>query len=514
MATPRTTLAPPPSPRPGPADAAAVQASLERILASSHFAHAPRLSRFLRYVVEETQAGRAQRIKEFTIAADVFDRGTDYDPASDAVVRVEASRLRQKLQAFYEGEGRFESLVIELPKGGYCPVMTPRPATPTEPETAGATPSSPAVAAAPASRHARRTWVVLAMLAGGLLFGVVAMVALSDRPVAVATAGGGTAADPTARSPANDPLLRGRYLRRQMTPASLEESVRWFERAAELDPTSAESWAALGEARATLLFHGLAPTGPGLRQAKDAIVKALALAPGLGEARGVLARLHLVYDRDWPAAEREFRDAIAGEPGNARLRQWFAFALVSRGRFDEALAESRRAQELSPDAYVGTTDLAVLLLFARRYDEALAQARQVHALNPSLGVAHVVEGMILAAMGRMDEALAAYARAADADQKFTGVLGRMGYAYARSGRTALAREQLDALDRLYAPQPAPGTERALVLVGLADHDGAFAALDEALARHEGEMLFFDVNPLLDPLRGDPRFAELRRKAGL
>jgi hypothetical protein len=90
----------------------------------------------------------------------------------------------------------------------------------------------------------------------------------------------------------------------------------------------------------------------------------------------------------------------------------------------------------------------------------------------------------------------------------------MGHAYARSGRTAPARAQLDALDRLYAPHPAPGSERALVLIGLGDHDAAFAALDEALARHEGEMLFLDVNPLLDPLRGDPRFDALRRRAGL
>ena len=200
--------------------------------------------------------------------------------------------------------------------------------------------------------------------------------------------------------------------------------------------------------------------------------------------------------------------------GNSRLRQWFAFALASRGRFDEALAESRHALQLDPGAYVGTTDFAVLLLFARRHDEALAQARQAHDVNPDLSVGHVVAGMCLSAMGRHQEAVAEYLEARDDAPKFSGVLGRLGYAYGRLGRVADARAQLDALDRLYAPEPAPGTERALVHVGLGDRDAALAALEEAFVRREGEMVFFDVNPLLDDLRGEPRFAELRRKAGL
>lgn len=512
MATRRPSVTPSPPSPPGVGDPAAVLASLGRILASPHFSHAPRLSRFLRFVVEESLAGRGERIKEFTIAADVFDRGPDYDPSADAVVRVEASRLRQKLQAYYLAEGRDEPIVVDLPKGGYCPMVRLRHAAPSAGDLSG--PAVPMGAKTGARHHGPSAWVVLATLAGGILVGAVVTIGLGDRPALVGAAVPGTVPGARANPPATDPFLRGRYLRQQMTPASLGEAVVLFEQAVALDPTSAEGWAALGEARATLLFHGLVPVEAELPRAKDASVRALALSPGLGEARGVLARLRLVYDWDWPAADREFREAIAQAPGNARLHQWLAFALASRGRFDEAIGESRQARQLAPDAYVGTTDLAVLLFFARRYDEAIQEARAVRQVNPTLLLAHAVEGLCLSAQGLQEPAIAQYQRALDLDPKFSGIHGKLGYAYARLGREAEARAQLASLDRLYAPQPAPATERALVLVGLGDHDAALAALEEAFARREGEMTFFDVHPMFDPLRGDPRFAELRRKAGL
>lgn len=495
----------PSAPLAGPTDADAVLAELARVLATPQFAHAPRLSRFLRHVVTEGLAGRGDRLKEFAIAAEVFDRGPDYDPASDALVRVEAGRLRQKLQACYAALPEPPAVAIDLPKGGYVPVFTRRPDAPPTATPAQVPAAPPARRPTPALPSA---FLVLATLVAGIVVGAVATLGLGDRPAMPRPVNPPASRDAEATAA----YLRGRYLRQQMTPAGVAGSVPWFARAVARDPSFAEGWAALGEARATLLFHGLAP-GESPARAKADITQALALAPELAEARGVLARLYLVYDWNWPAAEGEFLAALARAPSNARLRQWWAFALASRGRFDEALEQSRRALQLAPDAYVGTTDLAVLLLFARRDDEALAEARQVRALNPSLGVAHVVEGTCLAALRRYDEAVAAFVQGLGDDPRFSGVHGRLGYTYARLGRTEEARAQLDALARLHAPAPVPATDRALVLVGLGDRDGAIAALEEGFARREGEMTFFDVQPFFDPLRADPRFIALRRKAG-
>src|ERR1043166_8523788 len=99
---------------------------LERILASEGFCGAERQRRFLRFIVEKTLAGESHEIKEYTIALDVYDRSASYNPRVDAIVRVEATRLRTKLRQYYETTGREDPVTIELPKGTYVPVMVLR----------------------------------------------------------------------------------------------------------------------------------------------------------------------------------------------------------------------------------------------------------------------------------------------------------------------------------------------------------------------------------------------------
>jgi TolB-like protein len=103
-----------------------VRRQLQRILASRPFAQTKRMSRFLRFTVEQTLAGHSGELKEFTIGLEVFDRGSGYDPGTDPIVRVEARRLRSKLSEYYKGEGRQDKVLIRFPKGGYAPVFEPR----------------------------------------------------------------------------------------------------------------------------------------------------------------------------------------------------------------------------------------------------------------------------------------------------------------------------------------------------------------------------------------------------
>ena len=107
-----------------------VRRQLDRLLASTVFANAGRMSRFLKFVVEQTLAGEGERLKEYVIGVEVFDRDANYDPRLDAIVRVEAARLRTKLAEYYAGEGRSDAVVLSLPKGGYAPVVTPADAPP------------------------------------------------------------------------------------------------------------------------------------------------------------------------------------------------------------------------------------------------------------------------------------------------------------------------------------------------------------------------------------------------
>jgi TolB-like protein len=99
---------------------------VEKVLASGKFADSPRMKRFVRFTVEEALNGAAARLKEIVIGAEVFDRDPSYDPRFDPIVRVEARRLRAKLQAYYEREGKDDPVIVEFPKGRYSPVFRAR----------------------------------------------------------------------------------------------------------------------------------------------------------------------------------------------------------------------------------------------------------------------------------------------------------------------------------------------------------------------------------------------------
>jgi TolB-like protein len=154
-----------------------VRGQLDRLLASSVFANAGRMSRFLKFIVEQTLAGDGERLKEYVIGVEVFDRAANYDPRVDAIVRVEAARLRTKLSEYYAGEGRSDDVVLSLPKGGYAPRMKleSHSAGPANGAAAPAhvepQPPVPPVAAAAAPRRLRG-WLLAGAIAAAVTLAV------------------------------------------------------------------------------------------------------------------------------------------------------------------------------------------------------------------------------------------------------------------------------------------------------------------------------------------------------
>ena len=138
-----------------------VRRQLGRLLASDGFANADRMSRFLRYVVERTLAGESDRLKEYAIGVDVFDRNEAYDPRIDSIVRVEAARLRSKVDEYYSRTGLDDPIVIRLRRGSYIPAFEERVAPPAESRV-----PDRAVAAAPAKPR----WILtMGLIAAGLV---------------------------------------------------------------------------------------------------------------------------------------------------------------------------------------------------------------------------------------------------------------------------------------------------------------------------------------------------------
>ena len=185
-----------------PVDADAVRAALGRIVESPDFAASERARRFLRYVVEETLAGRADRIKAFSVAVEVFGRKDDFDPQNDPVVRIEAGRLRRALERYYLLSGKDDPVFIDIPKGGYVPSFTARAMAasplaaepPAQPPTATASPADapkpPAVVpAARRSRHLAALALVILVLA--VAAGWLVLVTQPFAPATVAAVPGG-----------------------------------------------------------------------------------------------------------------------------------------------------------------------------------------------------------------------------------------------------------------------------------------------------------------------------------
>jgi TolB-like protein len=163
-----------------------VRRQLDRLLASTMFANAARMSRFLKFVVERTLAGEGERLKEYVIGVEVFDRAADYDPRVDSIVRVEAARLRSKLAEYYAGEGSSDAVVLSLPKGGYAAVIGPgvdRSARNGATLTVNGATTSVAAAEHGPKLRARRAWIAGALLAAAAAVTVVAWVPSEAPPL-------------------------------------------------------------------------------------------------------------------------------------------------------------------------------------------------------------------------------------------------------------------------------------------------------------------------------------------
>lgn len=174
-----------------------IRAELERILAAEQFVNGERHPRFLRYVVDRTLAGEGEQLKEYVLGVEVFDRPADYDPRLDSIVRVEARRLRAKLDDYYSGIGAGDPVIINIPKGSYAPTFHPREAPPPpEPdqEIENVDDVDDAWVPPPQTSSSFTRWVVVAAVAGAIA--AIGLFGWRGAP-ATATSGAAAPAPPT-----------------------------------------------------------------------------------------------------------------------------------------------------------------------------------------------------------------------------------------------------------------------------------------------------------------------------
>jgi len=363
-----------------------------------------------------------------------------------------------------------------------------------------------APAGSPERKPRERRWplVVVALLAAA------GSASLGVRPRS-APAPAASERSPSGSAPALEAWRRGRYLLSRDTERGYLESARAFAEAVRLDPGFAEAHVGLADAYLMLGRHGYRPPVETMPLARESALEAQRLdaaAPGL---QAVLAGLLFYWDWDFEAAEAAYRRAIAEDPGSARSHHGLAHFLSAMGRHDEALAESRRARILEPLSVAIHSDAAWFYYRARRYEEALAESRRALELEPGFGSALLCAVSILADRGEPAAAVAELrgaARAEGGDELLALLEGTdPGAALERFRRWRLER-------LLHAEGYVSPYYLASAHASLGEVDAAFAWLEKAYAARDRAVLLLNVNPGFDPLRGDPRFAELLARVGL
>lgn len=301
--------------------------------------------------------------------------------------------------------------------------------------------------------------------------------------------------------------LQGRYLWHQRTRDSLKRSAELFERATALSPNYAQAFSGLADAYAVLGFYDHLPPAQAFPRAKAAAQRALELDARLAEAHASLGYVALYYDWNWREAEAAFERAIALNPSYSVAHQWYANYLTARGRFDEAVAAMRRAQEVDPLSLIASAALGWVHFYKRDYDAAVEQCRRTLQLNPRFELAYLWAGWAHEAAGRHADAVRHLTEAVRLSSEGAVALASLGRAQALAGDRAGARQTLAKLTRTHDAY-LPAFEVAKLHLALGERDEAIAWLRRAHAERSHSIVFLSVDPQLELLRHDARFEEL------
>jgi tetratricopeptide (TPR) repeat protein len=270
----------------------------------------------------------------------------------------------------------------------------------------------------------------------------------------------------------------------------------------------------LADCYSVLPSYSATSTQEAFLKAKAAAEKAIQIDDALTEAYASLADFTAHYSYDWLGAEREFKHVLELNPNYATAHQWYALMLAQMGQLERALAEVRRAQGLDPLSLIINVNVGWVLYFARQYDHGIEQLRKTVELDPSFAAAHDVLGQCYVQKEMYQQGIAELREAISLSGVDPNIKGELGNAHAVAGSRKQALEILDELTALSKRSYFSPYYIASIYAGLGDKNQAFAWLEKAYEKRDTFLGFLKVEPAFDPLRSDPRLADLLRRMGL
>lgn len=308
--------------------------------------------------------------------------------------------------------------------------------------------------------------------------------------------------------------LKGRYHWNKRSLEGFQKAIEYFHLAAAKDPAYALAYVGLADTYTYFSFFDVVPPREAMPKAKAAAARALEIDNRLGEAHVSLGYVSYMYDWDWPAAGKHFEQALTLNPAYSRAHTFYPFYLSSLGRSEEALAVAKYSLDLDPASPAVSHSLAVQLYLARQFDNAIAQVHKTLELDPNFAISYELLGEVYVSRGMYRESLSELEKYSALSRGRAMSLALLGYAHARLGERSQALGVLRQLEAASKQSYTPPFSFAVVYAGLGEKDQAFAWLEKAYGERTSRLGYFKVEPLWDPLRTDPRFADLVRRIGL
>jgi TolB-like protein/Flp pilus assembly protein TadD len=313
---------------------------------------------------------------------------------------------------------------------------------------------------------------------------------------------------------AYESYLKGRYFWNKRTADGLKVALAYFKQAIEEDPKYAQAYSGLADTYALLGDWQYAVMTPkeAFPKAKAAAIKALELDNTLGEAHNSLAFVLDGFDWDFDSAGKEFQRGIELSPGYATAHHWYAWHVSLLGRYDEAIAEMRKAQNLDPLSLIINADLAEVLVLAHSYEESIQQSRKTIEMDPNFALAHNQLAQAYLQKHMYDEAVAELQQAVKLSGNSPTCMANLARAYVASGKRNEAVKLLGDLKKRSNPGYSNASEIAMIYASLGDTDQAMNWLEKGYEERFNPGVL--LRPGFDPLRSDPRFQILLRRIGL
>jgi TolB-like protein/Tfp pilus assembly protein PilF len=319
----------------------------------------------------------------------------------------------------------------------------------------------------------------------------------------------------TANPEAFNTYWKGRFFWNKRTEDGYRKALSYFEQAIEQDPSYALAYVGVADCYDLMGWYDYLAPERAFPKAMAAVHRALAMDDSLAEAHATAGWLCVNYEWSWDCAEKEYKRALALNPGYATAHQWYAEYLSYMGRHEESISHGRRAVGLDPLSIIINNDLGQVLYYARESDRAIEQLQKPLEMDSDFAISHYF--LSFAHLQNHE-----YTQAIRAAHKALALVGgddplhvaQLGTVYAFSGDSEEAIGALERLRELARERYVSPFAVALIHVGLGDHDAAFEGLNKAYDTRDHWLETLKVHPILDTLRGDPRYAALLEKMHL